>query len=185
MPTCSSGRAVDMPQPLNMPASTGFRTTLTERAAWWVLGLHAVSIGLQVVPWYHPAYRWPVQLAHTVLLLGSALAMVLVLLPAFVRRRQWRRLLAGLSAGILLTAGTHQVHAWRVAWTDRMLQARHCNASAQNGGARVLGDLVQSGGLGEGHAREYVNRTHCLIVACQEEVFQCPRPPSKENLRQP
>jgi len=160
-------------------------TTRWERAGWWVLALYGLTLVLHIVPWYHPGYRTPVQLAHGVLLVASALAIALVLIPTGVRRQQWRRLLAVLSAGLVLFIGTGQAHAWRLALTDRILQAHHCHDNTQAGGARVLGGLVRAGGLGAGDGAGFINSTHCLIVVCQEEVFQCHRPSLADDVPRP
>ncbi|MDZ7863720.1 hypothetical protein [Acidovorax sp.] len=161
------------------------RTTRLERAGWWVLALYGLTLVLHIVPWYHPGFRPPVQLANGALLVAGALAIVLVLVPAYARRQQWGWLLASLSAGLALFMGTGQAHAWRLAWTDHLLQTRHCNDSTQASGTRVLGGLVRTGGLGAGGGAEYVNSTHCLFVVCREEFFPCLRPSPAQDVRHP
>lgn len=155
------------------------------RLAWWAVLLHALSLGLLVVPWYHPVYRLPVQLLNLALLVTSALAIVLVLMPAYVRHRQWGRALAGLCAGTALIVGTGHAHAWRMAWTDHLLQTHHCHENTQVSSARVLGGLVRAGGLGAGDGAEFINSTHCLLVVCQEELFRCPRPSLTNDVHRP
>lgn len=153
---------------------------MSTRCLWYGL-----SLVLHIVPWYHPGFRPPVQMANGALLVAGALAIVLVLVPAYARRQQWGWLLASLSAGLALFMGTGQANAWRLAWTDHLLQTRHCNDSTQASGSRVLGGLVRTGGLGAGDGAEYVNSTHCLFVVCREEFFPCLRPSPAQDVRHP
>jgi len=177
--------ALEDPEPLKHSSAPTPAGTRLERTAWWVLALYGLTLVLHTVPWYHPGYRVPVQLASTVLLVASALAIVLVLMPAYVRHRQWGRALAGLCAGTALIVGTGHAHAWRMAWTDHLLQTHHCHENTQVSSARVLGGLVRAGGLGAGDGAEFINSTHCLLVVCQEELFRCPRPSLTNDVHRP
>jgi len=177
--------ALEESEPLKHSGAPNPAGTRLERTSWWLLALYGLTLVLRIVPWYHPGYRLPVQWASTVLLVASALAIVLVLIPACMRRQQRRRLLAVLSAGLVLFIGAGQAHAWRLALTDRILQAHHCHDNKQSGGARVLGGLVRAGGLGAGDGAEFINSTHCLLVVCQEERFRCPRPSLTDDTHRP
>ncbi|MBA4264486.1 MAG: hypothetical protein C0453_05345 [Comamonadaceae bacterium] len=177
--------ALEESEPLNHRSAPTPAGTRLERIAWWVLALYGLALVLRIVPWYHPGYRFPVHLANTLLLIASALSIVLLLIPACIRSQQWRRLLAVLSAGLVLFIVTGQAHAWRLALTDGILQAHHCQDNTQTGGARVLGGLVRAGGLGAGDGTEFINSTHCLLVVCQEERFRCPQPSLTDDIRRP
>jgi hypothetical protein len=145
----------------------------TERAAWCVLVLHALVIGADVLPWYHPVYRTVVQLANLLLWPASAWACLWVLLPRHARgRRLWPAAACLTLATGIVGAGVHR-NDWRVSLTDRWIQAHHCTRLTDpQPPPVVLGGIKRAGGLGAGQ-QVFINDSHCTGARCAEELFEC------------
>ena len=161
-----------------------------ELAGWIAVTAYYLLTILYLVPFYNPWFRVPVNLLSIVLFFISMAAIAFVLIPLYLYKKRFYRSVACIALGFLLFVAAKHTYDWRVQLTEKLIQTYYCREKKvdvkgdlligiTNGGGMFMNDFpclyVTSREMMCAPLGMFINDSHRLIVAWDEEFYYCDR----------
>lgn len=135
--------------------------------------LYFLSFILVLTPFYNWFYRVTVNLLHLFALWGALLVIFIGIMPGYLFKLAFKRVLYTVVAGLLIFFAGRYVQSWRYHLTDYYIQGAYCGVNSIRSDDVILGGIKRLQIHEVETTHTFVNNSHCLSVVCSEEFYVC------------